>query len=201
MTATFTRLVESTVDANGNLIDSKFAQPRITVSYERKVNLGNYESETCFLSMQVDPNTDEDGNADAESAIRDAFLLLKASAFEQLGVKFTVDEDLVLQELQGNLTRAGITTSSTPTAPVSYGPPAPPAQSYNNGAAPKNKAAMWAELESNPSMWFNNREGKQNPKSPDFKRKNTGEGLWMSYNGQSAVPSGITIPDSGFANG
>lgn len=194
MTATFTRLVETTVDADGNLIDSKFASPRITVSYERKVNLGNYESESCFLSMQVDPSRDEDGNSDSESAIRDAFLLLKASAFEQLGIKFTVDEDLVLHEMQDAMARGGLTVSSTPA-------PTAPSQPRSDGAAPKNKKAMWEELEANPTMWYDNREGKLNPKSPDFKRKVTGEGLWMSYNGQSAVPAGISVPDSGFANG
>lgn len=192
MTGTFTRLTETTVDANGNLIGSTFAPPRITVSYERKVNLGNYESESCFLSMQVEATTDEDGNADSESAIREAFLLLKASAFEQLGIKFTVNEDLVLHEMQDAMARGGLTVSSAPTAPT---------QSSNNGAAPKNKKAMWEELESNPTMWYDNREGKLNPKSPDFKRKVTGEGLWMAYNGQSAVPAGISVPDSGFANG
>jgi len=194
MAATFTRLVETTVDANGNLIDSKFAPPRITVSYERKVNLGNYESESCFLSMQVDPTTDADGNSDSESAIRDAFLLLKASAFEQLGVKFTIDEDLVVQQLQDNLAKAGVSSTVEVPRPVYSAPAAA-------SSAPKNKNALWEELASNPSMWFNNREGKQNPKSPDFKRKNTGEGLWMTYNGSSSVPNGITIPDSGFANG
>jgi len=201
MAATFTRLVETTVDANGNLIDSKFAPPRITVSYERKVNLGNYESESCFLSMQVDPSTDEDGNSDSETAIREAFLLLKASAFEQLGIKFTVDEALVLQQVQQNLAAGGLTGSVVSSAPAPAYTPTAPSQPRSDGAAPKNKKAMWEELESNPTMWYDNREGKLNPKSPDFKRKVTGEGLWMSYNGQSAVPAGISVPDSGFANG
>ena len=71
-----------------------------------------------------------------------------------------------------------------------------PVAAPRSDAAPKNKRALWEELESNPERWFDNRETKKHPQGPDFKRKQTGEGLWLTYKGQSSVPAGITIPDA-----
>lgn len=75
-----------------------------------------------------------------------------------------------------------------------------PAPKRSTTEAPKDKPALWAELASNPEKWFDNREDKRSEKAPDFKRKGTGEGLWLEFKGSSAVPEGITIPDTGFAN-
>ncbi|PIN05079.1 hypothetical protein CDL12_22375 [Handroanthus impetiginosus] len=38
----------------------------------------------------------------------------------------------------------------------------------------------WRSLVEYPSRWWDNRVGKRYPKSPDFKHKETGEGLWVS---------------------
>ncbi|GER41353.1 organellar single-stranded DNA binding protein 3 [Striga asiatica] len=38
----------------------------------------------------------------------------------------------------------------------------------------------WKNLVENPNKWWDNRLGKKNPRSPDFKHKETGEGLWLS---------------------
>ncbi len=191
------RQIGYTVDDSGNLIDAKYESPRITVSYTRKVNLGNYESAECFVSMQVDAGQDND---ETLQAIKDAYVMVRASAYEQLGIKFSVDEAGIVQErIERTFGPVEVVTGDE--AKPIYGPPAPPSKPRSDTVAPKSKKALWQELADNPSQWFDNRQGKRNPKAPDFKRKNTGEGLWMTYNGQSAVPDGITVPDSGFANG
>ncbi|KAL6496259.1 hypothetical protein OROGR_029517 [Orobanche gracilis] len=41
------------------------------------------------------------------------------------------------------------------------------------------KGDTWKDLVENPYKWWDNRLGKKNPKSPDFKHKETGEGLWL----------------------
>ncbi|KAI3447616.1 hypothetical protein Pfo_004281 [Paulownia fortunei] len=38
----------------------------------------------------------------------------------------------------------------------------------------------WKNLVENPNKWWDNRLDKRNPKAPDFKHKETGEGLWLS---------------------
>ncbi|KAG6676155.1 hypothetical protein I3842_15G138300 [Carya illinoinensis] len=38
----------------------------------------------------------------------------------------------------------------------------------------------WKDLVENPDKWWDNRSNKRNAKSPDFKHKETGEGLWLS---------------------
>lgn len=39
---------------------------------------------------------------------------------------------------------------------------------------------FWKELVENPSKWWDNRAKKLNPKSPDFKEKESGKALWLS---------------------
>ena len=193
------RQIGYTVDDSGNVIDAKFEAPRMTVSYERKVNLGNYESASVFVSMQVDAGDTKD---ETLQAIKDAFLMVRGSAYEQLGIQFTIDETLIAREkLERTFGPVELVEGQEAKA---YNKPAaltPPSKPRSDTVAPKSKKALWQELSDNPSNWFDNRENKRNPKAPDFKRKNTGEGLWMTYNGASAVPDGITVPDSGFANG
>ncbi|KAK6126198.1 hypothetical protein DH2020_040079 [Rehmannia glutinosa] len=38
----------------------------------------------------------------------------------------------------------------------------------------------WKNLVENPNKWWDNRLDKRNPRAPDFKHKETGEGLWLS---------------------
>ncbi|KAK7379950.1 hypothetical protein VNO78_32218 [Psophocarpus tetragonolobus] len=38
----------------------------------------------------------------------------------------------------------------------------------------------WNDLVQNPAKWWDNRLDKRNEKSPDFKHKETGEGLWLN---------------------
>lgn len=183
------RLVETTVDGKGETVSSTWAAPRITVSFERKVNLGNYESASVFVSMQVDNPIESD--EDRIAAINNAFLLVRSSAYEQLGIQFSIDDAMIVQEkVERVFGPVTVVDKSEHGAETTYKQSAP----RSDTVAPKTKRALWEELESNPEKWYDNRDNKTNPKSPDFKRKATGEGLWIEYQGASSVPKGITLP-------
>lgn len=49
------------------------------------------------------------------------------------------------------------------------------------------KGELWKNLVENPDRWWDNRSNKFNQKSPDFKNKDTGEGLWLD----SSTPSWV----------
>ncbi|KAM7259228.1 hypothetical protein ACFE04_014969 [Oxalis oulophora] len=44
---------------------------------------------------------------------------------------------------------------------------------------PHKREESWKDVLANPDNWWDNRVGKKNPKSPDFKHKNSGEALWL----------------------
>lgn len=56
---------------------------------------------------------------------------------------------------------------------------------------------LWQAFFANPLDWWDNRKNKKNPKSPDFKHKDTGEALWLDskYN-PPWVKSQLEILDS-----
>lgn len=174
------RQVEQVIDGDGALITTTLRPPSITVSYSRKINLGNYESADAFCSVQADVDlsaTDEDKSA----AIRSAFLLARSACCEQMGIKFTVDEGLVIKE--------AIERIMGPTEIVR------PATPNGSTTSKGTKAEAWRDLQENPQDWWDNRENKLSPKSPDFSRSGDKQGLWLTYNGQSVVPKEITIPE------
>ncbi|CAN1194254.1 Protein OSB1, mitochondrial [Linum perenne] len=43
----------------------------------------------------------------------------------------------------------------------------------------KNDLYLWQVFFHNPDEWWDNRRDKKNPRSPDFKHKDTGEALWL----------------------
>jgi hypothetical protein len=69
-----------------------------------------------------------------------------------------------------------------PSNVVSMPQAAPAAPAPIPGAADGDPAvaALWADYFANPSGWWDNRGNKKNPKGPDFKRKDGGQGLWVS---------------------
>ncbi|CAJ1951622.1 unnamed protein product [Sphenostylis stenocarpa] len=44
----------------------------------------------------------------------------------------------------------------------------------------KGGDVSWNDLVQNPAKWWDNRSDKRNEKAPDFKHKETGEGLWLN---------------------
>lgn len=75
--------------------------------------------------------------------------------------------------------------AAAPAGGGSYVPVEPAAAAYD--AAPAYGAAvdpeaerMWREVFDNPDAFWDNRFNKRNPKSPDFKHKQTGSALWIN---------------------
>jgi len=56
--------------------------------------------------------------------------------------------------------------------------PPPPPPSGDGFQSPKD--ALWRSVFDAPDRWWDNRENKRNPRAPDFKHKDTGEGLWLT---------------------
>ena len=63
-------------------------------------------------------------------------------------------------------------------------PPPPPPPSGGGYQSPKD--ALWRSVFDAPDRWWDNRENKRNPKAPDYKHKESGEGLWV--NGRDTPP-------------
>lgn len=49
---------------------------------------------------------------------------------------------------------------------------------------------LWEELRAKPEKFWDNREGKRNPRAPDYKHKDTGAALWLNSRER---PSWISI--------
>lgn len=196
MTDTEPRKVSQTVDADGNVTEVVYAPPKITVSYSRKVNLGNYESEDYYCAVSADvglTSTDEDKIA----AIRGGFLIARSSIAEQRGVEFSVTDQVMRDVVERTFGQVEEVTEPAPKATA-----AEPRKSNGGGKRIKDKAVLWAELVDHPEKWWDNRADKPGPSNPDFKRVGTGEGLWLTDKdtGDSVVPDAITLPSQGFKN-
>lgn len=183
------RIATQVVDADGGVIQTTLAAPRITVSYERKISsahgLPEYESAVAYAAVQADTALD---GSDRASAITEAFQIAKSAVFAQLGVESNVDDTgIVVEKL----------VAAFQATPVKR--PAPPRSATGAAGPKKTTDELWAELSSNPDKFFDNRaakaSGEANPSSPDFKRKGTSEGLWVqTKDGQNNVPDGVTLP-------
>jgi hypothetical protein len=168
---------------------------KVTVSFSRKVSDGNYGGMEAGIYVEADTKPG-DGAEDIANAVRLAFAEAKTEVFEQLGLAHDLSIDGRAMEVFEQVLGAQ-KASAADSAP----PKAKPAIRPSNGSVPSTKAALWEELCSNPTKWFDNREGKRNPKSPDFKRKGAaaeGEkyppGLYVDSFAKEA-PSGLEIPE------
>src|SRR5690606_5592134 len=73
---------------------------------------------------------------------------------------------------------AGPPASATPPPP----PPPPPGgiqPSPVAGGGGSKKDRAWQDYFANPGNYYDNRYDKRSPAAPDFKHKQTGEGLWL----------------------
>ena len=179
------REVTRVVDSDGGIIQSTLAAPRITVSYERKISdahgLPQYESAVAYAAVQADVALD---GSDRVSAITEAFQIAKSAVFAQLGLQSTVDDvGTVIEKLIAS-TNATIVSG-----------PAPRPRSTGTAPPKSDTASLWRELAENPAKYFDNRVDKKNPKGPDFKRKGTGEGLWITDKDGTNNPDkyGVTL--------
>jgi len=184
------REVTRVIDAEGGIVQSTLAAPRITVSYSRKIaeahGLPQYENAEAYAAVQADVALD---GSDRHAAIADAFAIAKSAVLTQLGVESTVsDDNVVIEKLIANT--GGTVVASKPKAPAAR------RGSTGTTGPKKDQAALWAELSSDPSKYFDNRNDKRSDAAPDFKRKGTGEGLWLvDRDGTDNVAKyGVTLP-------
>lgn len=174
--------------------------PNVTIGFKRVLRLRDYENAEASVFIQV-PTVPGDTVTQITENMKLTFAAAKASVFEQLGIPFEVDPvDLVVKELLekhlGGVEVTGAQAQVVNQAQANQ--PTTSTKSFGGGgsAAPTSKAGLWQELASDPKKWFDNRTSKKSDKGPDFKRKYSGETLWLTYNGASNVPDGITIPDA-----
>lgn len=190
------RVVTQVIDAEGGVVQTTLAAPRITVSYSRKIaeahGLPQYENAEAYAAVQADVALD---GSDRSSAIAEAFGVAKSAVLKQLGLESSVnDENVVIEKL----------VAATGGAVVSSKPKGRPAAKRSTGDAgpKKSQADLWADLSANPGSWFDNRNDKRSAAAPDFKRAGTGEGLWLTAQDGSdnAETYGVTLADIGYKN-
>lgn len=68
----------------------------VNVHFERKMNLGNYNS--CVASAYLSVPLESDNAAALTEALGDAFQQVKAAVYDELGIEVLVDESGVLRE-------------------------------------------------------------------------------------------------------
>jgi hypothetical protein len=61
---------------------------------------------------------------------------------------------------------------------------------FLNADSSNDQTSMWSELSENPGNFWDNRAKKFNPKSPDFKHKQSGKGLWLE-----SMPTWVQLPE------
>ncbi len=169
--------------------------PKVTVSFERKVQVREYESATASIHVQA-PTSPLSGDAVEDKtmiteAVKYAFFQAKTAVFEQLGITFEVtQENVVLERLEKVLSVTEVTSNAPAAAPSKSTP--------SQAGKTKDKADAWANLAASPKTWWDNREGKRNARAPDFKPKDDnpqiekGVGLWLD-----ASPEGLVVPGPG----
>lgn len=162
----------TTVDNDGDVVSTSVGTNNVTVSFAKKHGRENYGNEELFTSMQLDVDTDEPAT-EIEGRIKGAIAFLKTIVYEQFGVDSTVSEsgvvnDVPQPEKQKAKSGGGGKPASTPKTP--------------SGDAP-SKDELWLMLAEDQSLFYDNREskesGKYSAKSPDFKHKDSGAGLWL----------------------
>eukprot|EP00892_Ulva_mutabilis_P005606 jgi/Ulvmu1/3417/UM016_0036.1 len=79
------------------------------------------------------------------------------------------------------------------------GPAAAAGASRGSGAG--DMAALWEEFRTSPQSFWDNREGKRNPRAPDFKHKETGKGLWIESSPLWFDPNQVAASKGGSSGG
>lgn len=167
-----------------------------TISYEHKVNLGNYESATLGIYVQFDYAPDATAEQFANAA-RDATNRAKSVVWEGLGLEGYWEGEgvnavlkLVQHEFPGAVVEV-TETAATPAVSAADVPASPPhAKADVDAASDAMKKAMrkenseWAKKRYAvaPREFFDNRakkaSGDYGPNSPDFTHKDTRVGFW-----------------------
>jgi hypothetical protein len=161
-----------TTDEDGNISEVTLRSPKVIISYSRKLQSAPFEMMEASAIVEVDLDLEAD-EKERSAATLEAYAFAKVSVCEQLGLNYEIDaKTLIVRETLERHTGATEKVATTPTGKKAGGPP--------------DEAALWSEVMAQPDRWFDNRTDKRNPKAPDFKRKGTGEGLWLD--GRSTPP-------------
>ena len=174
-----------------------------TVEYSRTVKVRDYESAKATVAIQFEiPAVNGDATAHGQqilAAAQTAMFQAKTLVFDELGIEFNVDEGGVIREAIRS-TFGQVTEVSAPAAPMPVAaPPAaitatstptvsamPPFNGRTQDDDEKRANAKWAKqrFASNPEEFYDNRDkkasGEYSPKSPDYKHKDSGVGVWLS---------------------
>ncbi len=150
---------------------------KVFATYERSVQPKQYETEKAGFIVQADIEVGADDAAVEAAAVR-ALHIAKANVLDQLGLEYHFDGARVV-EGAGSGTSAGAVqqvTQAFPGAQVDPNPlPAPyqspPQAALSPQAAPQPQAGGTPSCPDCSGPMWDNREGKRNPKAPDFKCK------------------------------
>jgi hypothetical protein len=167
------------VEANGLITEEEYSEPKIVISFGRKVQVRDYENAEAFVSIQVDGVKGADAN-ELSGIINNRFGIAKAQVYAQLGIDSDVDPETgIVAERLAKLANAELVSS----APKKAAAPRQVVTNFKPRAAGAKKSdgkeQYWEELAANPSAFWDNRDTKTNPKAPDFKHKDSGEALWL----------------------
>jgi len=185
-----------------------------TVSFSRKKNLGNYESEDATFFVQFDTPLGTAVDQIVQQAAS-AFAAAKISVLDTLDLPYQVDFDgSILQGVADAAQPATAPQLAAPAvaqlaAPVAPAAPAvaeadvmaafpgaqvaarddskPPYDSYTKVKSERAANTAWAvrKFQEDPSGFFDNRAEKEpGSKRPDFKHKESGVAIWLDKNGQ-----------------
>lgn len=157
----------SYTESNGLITEEVHTQPTLTISHSRKISDNNYGSNDYFVAMQLDVPI-EATDDQKKQAIHEGFTLIRnmieLQHMAETGAPMTTNEARIAADLGGEV--------------IKEQPKAKTYKKVEASDAPSDTKALWQELVDNPSKWFAN-ANKPTPKYPDFKRKGTGQGLWL----------------------
>lgn len=154
---------------------------KITVSFGRKLDLSNYNNAEASIYLQGDVPEGASAEQIAEAA-NALFFPIKAVVFEQLGIPFdTTIDGRAMEVFEEQLGAVAVTARQEAQAVAEASNATFKVRGPATGAgSSKDLPTLARELVADPSKWFDNRKDKKNPAGPDFKRKGTGQGLWLT---------------------
>lgn len=173
----------TTTDGEGNILSIATEAGKATVAFTRKVTFpdtyGGGEELSIYLPIDLD-GVDLSDASSVEKALIEPTATLKAFTYQQLGVGFTVQNGVVVGEAQAPMpkkdsVRKGGSKGGSKPAPSST--PVDKDDLWGQLAGAKVKGDNF-ETQSGETVW-DNRTSKRNPKAPDFKFADSGEGLWL----------------------
>ena len=188
-------------------------QRKLTVTFKRKVNIEalggpKYESAELFIALDdyVPLNAAPE---DVVSVLRDMASTVKATVLDEMNLEWEATESGIVVERLRNAFPGAVVAAASTAAPVAQvaSAPTPTAVSSVSAEPPyagqkldfrTDKAKLaeqkaWAveDVKANGlGKYWDNRESKPNPRSPDFRHKDFGVSLWVD----DLTKAGITLP-------